>query len=197
MRISGVLFAAAVAAPMLGAPNGAQAVTIEELNGAAIQGSAAFNMRVRNVRGEFPSHMTWSFRMNIGPEGKINGTAMRTVTTPKGPQSKSNPMSGSIGVPGTAAGGDGSRLWVLDGDKLTLLRTFGAGGFKAEITLNGSSCSMRAVMVREEGAGNTRRADGVVGGPVTVLSMTPTGATCRITLPAKKPGAGDEKKPST
>jgi hypothetical protein len=115
-------------------------------------------------------------------------------------------MSGTIGVPGTAAGGDGSSLWLLDGDKLTLLRTFGTGGFKAEVTINGSSCSLRAVMVREEGAGATRRADGVVGGPVTVLSMTPTGSTtCRITLPAKKPGtdgdkkpeAGDEKKPAT
>ena len=80
----------------------------------------------------------------------------------------------------------------------------GCPNFKAEVTLNGSSCSLRAVMVREEGAGNTRRADGVTGGPVTVLSMAPTGSpSCRITMPAKKPGAGgdkkpgDEKKPST
>jgi hypothetical protein len=193
-----VLLAPAFVALMLAAPTSAQSVTVEELVGASIQGSAGFNMRVRNPRGEFPSHMTWSFRMAIGPAGKIDGSATRTVTTPKGPQSKTQKMGGTIGVPGAGSDGEGNRLWLLDGDKLTLLRTFGTGGFKAEVTLNGSSCTVRAVMVREEGAGATRRSEGVVGGPVTVLSMTPTGSTsCRITLPAKKPGAGDEKKPAT
>lgn len=199
MRLHGVLIAAAVAAPMLVAPSSAQAVTVEELAGASIQASAGFNMRVRNDRGEFPSHMTWSMRMTIGPEGKFTASSTRTVTTPKGPQSKSQNGSGTIGVPGKGADGEGNRLWILEGDKLTLLRTFGTGGFKVDITLNGSSCTLRAVMVREEGAGSTRRANSVTNsGPVTVLSMTPTGSTsCRITMPAKKPGAGDDKKPST
>lgn len=197
MRLKYVLFAAAVTAPMLFTPSGAQAVTVEDLNGATIQGSAGFNTRVRNAKGEFQSHLTWSFRMNIGAEGKVSGTSTRTVTTPKGPQSKSQAMGGTIGVPGAGGGGEGNRLWVLEGDKLTLLRTFSTGGFKVDITLNGSSCSMRAVMVREEGAGSTRRTNAVTdAGPVTVLSMTPSGTpSCRINLPAKKPSADGDRKP--
>lgn len=172
--------AAAVALSMVaGAP--AQAVTVEELNGATIQVTTGYSMRVRRAGGEFPSQMTWSIRLKIGPEGKIMGSTTRTVTTPRGPQSRSHSMNGTIGKPGTGGTGVGNALWLLDGNKLTLLRTFDAGGFKAEITLNGSSCSVRAVMAREQGAGNTRRSDSVVGGAVEVLSMTPTSSSCRIT----------------
>lgn len=89
-------------------------------------------------------------------------------------------MNGTIGLPKQAATGSGHALWILDGDKLTLLRTFETGGIKAEITINGASCSVRAPLVREQGAGNIRRSDSVVGGPVEVLSAKLTSASCRI-----------------
>lgn len=64
-----------------------------------------------------------------------------------------------------------------------LLRTFEAGGFKAEIEFKGTgnamTCSYRAPFVREEGK-NTRMQQSVVGGPVTILSATQTSSDCRI-----------------
>lgn len=172
--------AAALAVPMLVMPTGAPAVTIEELNGATIHVTTGYSMRVRRAGGEFPSQLTWSVRVKIGPEGKVTNSTTRIVTTPKGPQSRSHNASGTIGKPGKGGTGVGNALWLLDGNKLTLLRTFDTGGFKAEITLNGSTCSVRAVMAREQGAGNTRRTDSVIGGPVEVLSSTPTSSSCRI-----------------
>ena len=44
---------------------------------------------------------------------------------------------------------------------------------------NAMTCSYRAPFVREEGK-NTRMQQGVVGGPVTILSATQTGSDCRI-----------------
>ena len=158
----------------------AQAVTVEELAGASIEVTSGYNMRVRRAEGDFPTTMQLVMRMKIAAGGKISGTVTRTVTTPRGPRTNSRGMSGTIGVPRQSGTGSGHALWLLDGNKLTLLRTFETGGFKAEITLSGSSCSARAPMVKEAGAGNTRRSDSVVGGPVEVLSATATGASCRI-----------------
>ena len=42
------------------------------------------------------------------------------------------------------------------------------------------TCSYRAPFVREEGK-NVRMQQGVVGGPVTILSATQTASDCRVT----------------
>ena len=165
---------------LIASDNGALALTVEELNGASLDMTTGYAMRVKRAEGIFSTNMTVSWRLKVGSEGTIKGTITRTVTTPRGPRTSSRPMSGSIGVPKQVAIGSGHALWLLDGDKLTLLRTFEAGGIKAEITINGSTCSVRAPMVQEQGAGNTRRSNSVVGGAVEVLSSTPTSASCRI-----------------
>jgi hypothetical protein len=172
--------AAIVAVQMLTGVTDAQAVAVEDLNGATLNMTTGYAMRVKRAEGIFSTNVTVVWNLKIGPEGKIAGTITRTVTTPRGPRTTSRKMNGTIGVPRQAAVGSGHALWILDGDKLTLLRTFETGGLKAEITLNGSSCSVRAPMVREEGAGNMKRSDSVVGGPVEILSATPTSTSCRI-----------------
>jgi hypothetical protein len=122
-------------------------------------------------------------KFKIDEEGRIVGEVNRTVTTPRGPRTRTHPMKARIGTPGEPQMG-GHGLWLIDGDKLVLLRAFDAGGFKAEIEFKGSgqamNCSYRAPFVREEGK-NVRMQQSVVGGPVTVLSATQTSSDCRVT----------------
>jgi hypothetical protein len=42
------------------------------------------------------------------------------------------------------------------------------------------TCTYRAPFVREDGK-NVRMKQGVIGGPVTILSATQTGSDCRVT----------------
>ena len=161
----------------------AHAITLEELKGVSIQASATYNMRIRRAEGEFNTQMTMVMKFRIDEEGRIFGENTRTVTTPRGPRSKSLPMKARIGKPGEpAAGGHG--LWLIDGQKLVLLRAFESGGFKGEIEFEGSNsamtCTYRAPFVREEGKGDIRAQESVVGGPVTVLNATQTSSDCRV-----------------
>jgi len=157
----------------------ALALTVEDLHGAKIELRVNYDMRVRRAEGDFSTTMDVLWRMSVS-DGKISGSVTRTVTTPRGPRTRSHQMNGAIGQPKQAATGSGHALWILEGDKLTLLRTFETGGLKAEITINGSSCTVRAPLVREQGAGNTKRSDSVVGGSVEVLSARQTSGSCRI-----------------
>lgn len=165
------------------APAPASAITLEELKGLSIQTRATYNMRIRRAEGEFSPQATHVMKFKIDNEGRVVGETVRTIHTPRGLRSRSNKMNAPIGTPGEpAAGGEG--LWLIDGDKLVLLRTFEAGGFKAEIEFKGSgagmTCTYRAPFVREEGKAGIRR-DGVIGGQVTILSATQTSSECRVT----------------
>jgi hypothetical protein len=164
-------------------PEPARAVTLEDLKGAGLQVRASYNMRIRRAEGEFTTQATHVMKFKIDEEGRIIGEVNRTVTTPRGPRTRTHPMKARIGTPGEPQMG-GHGLWLIDGDKLVLLRAFDAGGFKAEIEFKGSgqamNCSYRAPFVREEGK-NVRMQQSVVGGPVTVLSATQTSSDCRVT----------------
>ena len=67
---------------------------------------------------------------------------------------------GRIGNPQQVQVSAGHALWMIDGDKLILVRTFTTGSVKPEFTFSGSgsamTCSLRSPLVREEGAGNIR-----------------------------------------
>ena len=163
-------------------PEPARSIALEDLKGASLQVRVTYNMRIRRAEGEFPTQATHVMTFKIDEEGRITGQVNRTVTTPRGPRTSSHPMKARIGTPGEPALG-GHGLWLIDGDKLVLLRAFDAGGFKAEIEFKGSgaamTCSYRAPFVREEGK-NVRMKQGVVGGPVTILSATQTSSDCRV-----------------
>ncbi len=159
------------------------AITIEELQGITIQTRVNYDMRVRRAEGTFDTQMNMVWKFMVDPEGRFSGEMTRTVTTPRGPRSQITPMRGRIDKPGSPAlGGEG--LWLIEGDKLVLLRAFEAGGFKAEIEFSGKApdlkCTIRAPFVREEGK-EIRSSTSVVGGPVTVLSAVQKSAECRLT----------------
>ncbi|MFZ5689892.1 MAG: hypothetical protein ACOY5F_01420 [Pseudomonadota bacterium] len=160
----------------------AAAVTLDDLKGLSVQTRATYNMRIRREQGEFSPQATHVMKFRISDEGRIVGETVRTTTTPRGPRSRSHKMNARIGKPGDSpAGGEG--LWLIDGDKLVLLRTFDTGGFKAEIEFKGTgaamTCTYRAPFVREEGKAGIRR-QSVVGGPVTILSATQTSSDCKV-----------------
>ena len=141
-------------------------------------------MRIRRAEGIFDTQMVMVWKFKIDPEGRVSGEMTRTVTTPRGPREQTTPMRGRIDKPGSPAlGGEG--LWLLEGDKLVLLRTFEAGGMKAEIEFSGKApdlkCSIRAPFVREEGEPEIRASQSVVGGPVTILNAVQKTSDCRLT----------------
>jgi hypothetical protein len=160
----------------------ADAITLDELKGLNIQARVNYNMRIRRAEGEFSTQATHVMKFKIDDDGVIVGQINRTVTTPRGPRSQTFPMKARIGKPGEPPMG-GHGIWLIDGDKLVVLRTFEAGGFKGEIEFKGAgndmTCSYRAPFVREEGK-NTRMQQGVVGGPVTILSATQTSSDCKV-----------------
>jgi hypothetical protein len=180
LRVSG-LSAAVFALALVSQP--ADAITLDDLKGLSIQARANYSMRIRREQSDFNTQMTMVMKFRIDDEGRIIGENTRTVTTPRGPRSKALPMRARIGMPGEpAAGGHG--IWIIDGDKLVVLRTFETGGFKGEIEFKGSgtemTCAYRAPFVREEGKGNIRSETSVVGGPVTILSATQTSSDCKV-----------------
>lgn len=174
---------AALALLLALAPVPLGAVTIEDLKGVNLQVRTTYNMRIRRAEGEFPTQATHVMKFKIDEEGRIIGQVNRTVTTPRGPRTRTHPMKARIGKPGEPVMG-GHGLWLIDGDKLVLLRAFDAGGFKAEIEFKGAgpamTCSYRAPFVREDGK-QVRMKQGVVGGPVTILSATQTSSDCKVT----------------
>lgn len=175
---------AALALAVAAVPLPAGAITLEELAGITIQARATYNMRIRRAEGEFATQATHVMKFKIEPDGAITGQVNRTVTTPRGPRTRSSPMKARIGKPSEAASGV-DRLWLIDGDKLVLLRAHEAGGFKGEIEFKSTgatmTCTYRAPFVREEGKGNIRSKQSVVGGPVTILSATQKSSDCKVT----------------
>ncbi len=161
----------------------AAAITLEDLAAVTVETQSVYDATVRRAEGDFKSQMTVVMKMQADAEGRIRGDVTRTVSTPFGPRSRSNPMFARIGKPGEPQSG-GAGLWLLDGDKLVLLRALEQGGFKMEIEFKGSgktlTCTARAPLVREDGATEIKSQQSVVGGPVTYLNATEKSTKCRI-----------------
>jgi len=167
---------------MLAAPRSARAITLEELQGVSIEASSLYNTHIRLNGREFDAQTRWSVRMSIAADGAFNASFVR-VALYQGREmgSLNKSLSGTIGSVQKA--GLGHAVWLLSGDKLILLRTFEAGGFKAEITLNpdGKTCTLRAPLAREVGAGNTRMQSAArPGSQVEVLSATQASSSCEV-----------------
>jgi len=175
---AGVVIAAGVAV-LSGA---AGAATLESLQGAVIEATSLYNTHIRLDGREFDAQTRWSVRLSVAAAGAFNASFVRTgIYQGREMGSLNRSLTGTIGTPQQA--GKGHAVWVLAGDKLILLRTFEAGGFKAEITLSpdGKSCSMRAPLAREVGAGNTRmQSASRPGSQVEVLSATQASSTCKV-----------------
>lgn len=123
--------AVAFALPPVAARAGA--LSVEDLQGISVHARVSYDMRVRKAEGTFNSQMTTVWKFKVDGSGRISGDLTHTVLTARGSRSRSRQMGGRIGKPGEPATG-GHGLWLLEGDKLIALRTFDAGGFKAEIS---------------------------------------------------------------
>jgi hypothetical protein len=160
----------------------ASAATLESLQGSVIEASTLYDTHIRLNGREFDAQTRWSVRLSISAGGAFSGSFTR-VALYQGQEkgSISRPLSGTIGTPQKA--GVGHAVWLLAGDKLILLRTFEAGGFKAEITMgsDGTTCSIRAPLAREVGAGPTRMQSAArPGSQVEVLSATQVSSDCKV-----------------
>jgi hypothetical protein len=182
MRCPAILAALLVLTPAIAAS--AEPLTAESLVGLKLHLVMHYDMRIRREQGTFDVRATADWRLRVEEGGVIAGEITRTTTTPRGPRSRSHRMRAKIGSPADAASGSGHALWILQDNKLTLLRTFSTGGFKADIAFIGQGadmkCAVHAPFVREEGAGNTRRTDSIVGGPVEIISAVQKSTSCRL-----------------
>ncbi len=165
------------------APMPAAAITLEDLKDVSLETRSVYDATIRRAEGTFTGQTTAVMTFRVDAEGRIRGNVTRTVNTPFGPRSKSYPMFARIGQPGEPRVG-GHGLWLLEGDKLVLLRTLEQGGFKIEIEFKGSgksmTCTARAPFVREEGSTEIKTQESVVGGPVTFLKATEKSTKCRV-----------------
>jgi hypothetical protein len=182
--MTAVRFAAAslaVGAMAQAVPTMAQGVTAESLRGKSIQATVQYQQQIRREGREFAVSVTAEWRLNIGSDDRVTGSISRTSTSPRGPVSTSRPISAVIGKPNQirdAGGGHG--LILLSGNTLTLLRTFEVGGVKNTITFTGGGgCTINAPIMREVGAGPTRR-DAIVGGTVEIISAKQVSSSCRV-----------------
>jgi hypothetical protein len=162
--------------------SGAQAVTIESLQGTSVDVTALYDAHIVLEGREMNAQTRWHMRMRIESGGSLNGSFERTaIYQGRDVGALGRAFSGKIGTP--ADRGDGHLLWLLSGNKLILLRTFEVGGVKAEISLSadGRSCSARAPLVREVGAGNTRMKSAArQGAKVEVLSSQQVSSNCTL-----------------
>ncbi len=171
-----LLAALVVTAP----PAWSQGITLEGLNGKQISYTVVYDVSGINPKyGAFSgahSHLRGELHIS---GSSVSGQATRVVTyRGRTVGTLSGSLSGAIGKPQEGSRG-GNFVWVLQGDSLILLRTFIVGGAKVTITFSGGGCSVRAPMMHEVGAGNTRMAS-VSGGAVVVTSATQTSSSCSV-----------------
>lgn len=160
----------------------AEAITIEQFQGATLETHVTYDMRIRRAERTFDNQLNMAWKLKLDADGQISGEITRTVTTPRGPFVQTAPLRARLGVPGSPpAGGHG--VWLVDGDKLVLLRAFESGGLMAEIEFSGTPpdlrCTIRAPFMREQG--KEIRTNSVAGGPVTVLNAVQKSADCKLT----------------
>jgi hypothetical protein len=174
----GLLFVVAALEWMNGlSPVSAQGATVESLRGRAITASVAWQTTARANGREFDNPVRNDFVINISGDGKVDGTVTRHVVGPRGPASQSRSFSAVLGKPRDAVGG--ASLMTLNGNTLTLLRTYETGGGKTTITFGGGgSCTIRSPAMRETGSTVLLRKDAVVGGSIEILSSRQVSSAC-------------------
>lgn len=75
-------------------------MTLEDLKGVTLPLRASYDMHVRRAEGDFATQANHTMKFKIDNEGGIVGQVNRTVTTPRGPRTRSHQMKARIGKPG-------------------------------------------------------------------------------------------------
>lgn len=160
-------------------PAAPQGVTADSLRGRTITAQVAYETRARRDGREFDNPVKFDFVINVGSDGRATGSVTRSAQGPRGPVTQSRSWSAVLGKPREVAG-SGHAVMLLSGNTLTLLRTFEVGGVKTTITLRGGgSCTIRAPVMKEVGAGPVRR-DAIVGGTIELLSSRQVSSSCQV-----------------
>jgi hypothetical protein len=164
------------------------ALTADDLEGISIETRVTYDMRIERTHGIFNPKSTMVMKLAV-KDGVVVGTVTRSAKGPRGSVERENRIRVPIGVAGKPPTG-GDALWIVQDDKLVLLRAFKTGGFKAEISFTGRgadmACTIRAPYMREEGKGQIQTEDSPGGGPVTILDAVQTSTDCKVIRP---PGA--------
>ena len=94
-------------------PAVAEAITLQELKDVSVETQSVYDATVRRAESDFKLQMTVVMRFKVDEEGQMRGEVKRTVSTPFGPRSRTNPMFARIGQPGDLPrGGSGSGCWM-------------------------------------------------------------------------------------
>ena len=148
--------------------------------GKSITATVNYQNRIRRNGQEFDAPMKFDLNLNISADGTVTGSAARVVRS--GPRGLISAEPGDFG--GDRQDERSRRAAalriVVSGNTLTILRTFEVGGAKITINVQGGGrCTISAPVVREVGAGTTKR-DHIVSGTVEVLSSRQVSSTCSV-----------------
>ena len=147
--------------------------------GKSITAVVNYQNRIRVNGQEQDSAMKLDLNLNISADGTVTGSSGRSSEGRRGPIARSTSISTKIGKPREIAG-SGNSVILVSGNTLTILRTFEVGGAKITVTMQGGGrCSISAPVVREVGAGNTKR-DHINSGTVEVISSRQVGSSCTV-----------------
>jgi hypothetical protein len=177
------------------APAWSQTVTFADLQGSVIEASVVYDQTVRWAgagRDVRQTRLQTDLRTVIGPGNAITDTWTVMVTSHRGTrQSTPETASYTLGRPQQVSNlGGGHAVWTFADGELTFLRTYKTGGYKRTIAFaraaraaggaGGLTCTIRAPVAREEGAGEIRT-ESPFGGELEVLSRKQVSSTCRVT----------------
>lgn len=148
--------------------------------GKSISGTVNYKNRIRFEGKEFDSDMRFDLNLTISGDGQVSGNTSRSSIGLKGqPIAQNRAISATIGKPREVAG-SGNSVIVVSGSTLTILRTWEVGGAKITVNMQGGGrCTISAPVMREVGAGTTKR-DHIVRGSVEVLSSRQVGSSCSV-----------------
>ena len=120
-----------------------QAISVETLQGSTIVATVNYDVRWRRGGEELSGPGSVTYRLTIGASGAYTGSVTRTQA--RGASSSTEQFSGTVGQAREAGGAiSGHAVWMLSGNTLRMLRTYGAGGKTTVITFGagGRSCAV-------------------------------------------------------
>jgi hypothetical protein len=167
----------------------AEAVTLSDLEGIAVEADVHREQTVRRKDGtaSMRIHQNWKFSVT---DETVEHTIQNTTHGPRGTR-KAEPNSGTFMLGESrevASRGGGEAVWTFADGTLTFVRTFPSGAYRANFAFShgpsGLTCSVTAGFAREDGKGEIRLQSPFGGGEVTILSSKQLPSTCKV---SKKP----------
>lgn len=160
-------------------------IALDDLQGKTVRTTNSYTARFGSPKGEASGGFTLRREIKIGPEARVQVKFTRDLwwDTPNGRRTMRMAGSdgGGIGVP---LKGAGPRLFVLEGDSLTMLRVHDIGGHVLKVKFqkgaSGLTCSAQSTMAKEVGAGTRNSFTLPDGAKGQVWNTRATSSDCKI-----------------